>query len=113
MLKETLGNRITEMRKNKGLSQAALGRLVGKSGDVIGRYERGTMSPSIEVVFKLAEALEISIDYLTGKTAIELDNQMLKRLEEIGKMSKEDKSVVYRVVDALIIENNIRNSYKH
>jgi len=48
-----LGDNMMLLRKKKGLSQADLGKLIGTSGDVIGRYERGDISPSIDVLKKL------------------------------------------------------------
>ncbi|MEJ0055084.1 MAG: helix-turn-helix transcriptional regulator [Bacteroidota bacterium] len=52
-----LGDNMMLLRKKKDFSQAELGKLIGTSGDVIGRYERGDISPSIEVVSKIADAL--------------------------------------------------------
>lgn len=78
-----LGENMMLTRKKKGLSQADVGRMIGTSGDVIGRYERGDITPSIDVVSKISDALEVSIDYLIGKTRMELDKQALKRLEDI------------------------------
>jgi transcriptional regulator with XRE-family HTH domain len=43
----TSGQQITVLRKKKGLSQADLGKLVETSGDIIGRYERGEVKPSM------------------------------------------------------------------
>lgn len=48
----TLGEQITTLRKKKGISQADLGKLVETSGDIIGRYERNEVKPSIEVVIR-------------------------------------------------------------
>ena len=41
------------------------------------------MTPSIDVIVKVADALNVSIDYLVGKTTLELDHNVLKRVEEI------------------------------
>jgi transcriptional regulator with XRE-family HTH domain len=38
-----LGDNMMLLRKKKSLSQADLGKLIGTSGDVIGRYERATL----------------------------------------------------------------------
>ena len=65
----TLGEHITLLRKKKGLSQADLGKAVGTSGDIIGRYERDEVKPSIEVVIKIADTLEaVSYTHLTLPT---------------------------------------------
>ena len=87
------------LRKKKKLSQSALGKMIGTSGDIIGRYERGIMTPSVDVVMKIADVLEVSIDFLVGKTSLELDKQTLKRIEAIAELSKEDKTFVLRMID--------------
>ena len=84
---------MTAMRKKKGLSQADLGKAIGTSGDMIGIYERDEVKPSIEVAVKIADALDISLDYLVGKTKMELDADALRRLEDIAALSDENKSL--------------------
>ena len=100
----TLGDNIMLLRKKKSLSQAALGKIIGTSGDVIGRYERGDISPSIDVVSKIAEALEVSIDYLVGKTKIKLDTKIIQRIEEIESLNQDAKNFVLRVLDMALRE---------
>lgn len=90
------------MRKKKGLSQAELGKLVETSGDIIGRYERGEVKPSIEVVVRLADALGTSLDYLAGRTELELDRGTIKRLEDIERLPQTDKEHILYALDALI-----------
>ncbi len=107
----TIGEHIMILRKQKGLSQSDLGEQLGTSGDIIGRYERALMSPSIEVVIKLADALDVSIDYLVGNTRLQLDKPMLKRLEDIGSLPKENREYVFGVVDALIRDLKARKAY--
>ncbi len=51
--------RLAQRRKEKGLSRDQLGKLVGTSGPIIGRYERAEMKPSIELAAKVAEVLEV------------------------------------------------------
>jgi len=77
-----LGDNVTLIRKKKGLSQADLGKLIGTSNDVIGRYGIGDINPSIDVVTNIAEALEVSLDYLVGKTKIVMDKETVDRLKD-------------------------------
>mgnify|MGYP001580270174 CR=1 FL=1 len=58
------GQRILTLRKQRGWSQPELGKQVGTSGAIIGRYERGDITPSIEVAKKLADAFGVTLDYL-------------------------------------------------
>ena len=95
------------IRKQKGLSQGELGKQVGTSGDILGRYERGVITPSIDVIIKIADTLEVSIDYLVGKTSLELDNTILRRIEEVSKMSEKDKEHVFSLLDAFIAKTKL------
>ncbi len=99
------------LRKKKGLSQGELGRAVGTSGDIVGRYERDEVKPSIEVAVKLADALEVSLDFLVGKTDTELDRAVLKRIEELAKLPAEAKDQVYMVMDALVRDFKAKQAY--
>ena len=107
-----LGHNIAVLRKKKKLSQNDLGKMIGTSGDILGRYERDEVKPSIEVVIKIADVLKVSIDYLVGKTSLELDNVTIKRIEEISKLPDTDKNQVYMVIDALIRDFKTRQAYK-
>ena len=99
-----VGNRIKDLRKKKKLSQIELAEIINSAGDVIGRYERGNSSPSIETAIKIAEALDVSLDYLVGKIDIELNHEMLYRLEQVATQPKEEREFIYRMVDFLLQE---------
>lgn len=99
------------IRKKKGLSQADLGRMIGTSGDVVGRYERGDITPSVEVVSKIADALEVSVDYLLGKTTLELDKQALRRLEDISKLPDDNKIFVLNLIDMALRDFKVKKAH--
>lgn len=99
------------IRKKKGLSQADLGKMIGTSGDVVGRYERGDITPSVEVVSKIADALEVSVDYLLGKTKMELDKQALKRLEDISNLPDESKKFVLTLIDMALRDFKVKKAH--
>ncbi len=109
----TLDEHIMLLRKQKGLSQAALGKAIGTSGNVIGRYERNIMTPSIEIIMKIADTLGISIDYLVGKTNLELDNSTLKRIEDIATLSDENKSFIFHMIDMALRDLKTGKAYAH
>lgn len=97
------GEKIISIRKQKKLSQAELGKRAGINGDIVGKYERNEMKPSIETAKKLADALEISLDYLVGEGELKvLDKKTLKRLEDIEKLPDEDKNNIFYTLDNLI-----------
>ena len=104
----TFGERLMSVRKKKKLSQADIGKLIKINGDAYGRYERNEVKPTIEMATKIANALEVSLDYLVGKTELELDNSMLKRVEAVSKMNDEDKGHVFSLLDAFIAKTNMQ-----
>ena len=107
----SLSDNMLLIRKKKGFSQADLGKMIGTSGDVIGRYERGDISPSVEVVSKIADALEVSVDYLLGKTKMEMDKQALKRLEDISNLPDESKRFVLNLIDMALRDFKVKKAH--
>ena len=61
-----LGQRIKQMRENKGYSQVALARKVGVDRALFNKYERAGVQPSNETLVLLATNLETSVDFLLG-----------------------------------------------
>ncbi|MCE1169229.1 MAG: hypothetical protein LWX70_14150 [Sphingobacteriia bacterium] len=51
---------------------------------------------------KIAKALEVSLDYPTGNSDIELDKATLDRVQEVTKLSDKDKEYIFITLDALI-----------
>ena len=106
--------RILMLRKQKGWSQPELARRVGTSGPIIGRYERGEMTPSIEVAKKLADAFGVTLDYLVADRDLPnilQDKEMLQRLEAIAALPEEERLRILSVVDSLIRDFKARQAY--
>lgn len=61
MPKETVGHLIRKERKRQGLTMEQLGKKIGISGSLVGRYERGEENPKIETVERFANALGVLI----------------------------------------------------
>lgn len=102
-------DRLSFARKQKKIRQADLGKMVGTSGDIIGKYERGENTPSIEVAAKIALALDVTIDYLVKDGEYEqVDKETLKRLKEIQQLSPENKDHVFALLDAFIKQTKFK-----
>ncbi len=63
---EKTGLRIKELRTVFGLSQKALAEKIGVAQNTLTQYEKGTSKISLDVLVKLAQILETSVDYLLG-----------------------------------------------
>lgn len=60
---------------------------------------------------KIAQALEVSLDYLVGNTDIEIDKFTLDRIQEINKLSDENKEHIFITLDALIRDFKNKQAY--
>ncbi len=106
--------RIEELRTSKGWSQGELAKKFGTSAAIVGRYERGGSTPSIEVARKIADALEVTLDYMTdpeSKLDAVRDQEMLGRLNRIAALPDDDRTRIIELVDALIRDSNARAAY--
>lgn len=108
-----IGNRIIELRKQKGWSQTQLAKAIEASRDMIGKYERNDNLPSIEVAFKLADVFEVSVDYLLGKGKhASYDNETIKRLEDIETLDQQTRTTLFKVIDTFLRDSKARLAYK-
>ena len=103
----TFGERLASVRKKRKMSQAEVGKLININGDAYGRYERNEVNPTVEMATKIANALGVSLDFLVGKTDIELDDSLLMRLEAVSNMSDKDKDYVFTLLDAFIAKTRL------
>lgn len=60
-----IGNRISEARKEKNLSQAQLAQLLSVSSQAVGKWERGESMPDIITFNRLAEVLGVDLNYFS------------------------------------------------
>lgn len=63
-IKEEFGLRVKSLRKNNGMSQNELAEKSGLNRPYISGIEQGKRNVSLEVIEKLAEALEVKINLL-------------------------------------------------
>ena len=79
----SFGAKLKEARSNKHLRQSDLGKIVGVSGQVISNLERGyTTGSSPEMIKKLADALDVSTEFLTSDSNISDKYELTKRDEK-------------------------------
>ena len=66
--KDFFKNRLKELRKEKGPTQAQVGIATGSGERNYQRFEAGENFPSAENLCALADYFEVSLDYLMGRT---------------------------------------------
>ncbi|KAF1079095.1 MAG: hypothetical protein GQF41_4594 [Candidatus Rifleibacterium amylolyticum] len=105
------GKRLTRLRKAKGLTQTELAEKTGVTQRVIAYYEADDAQPPGAILIDLADALEITVDELLGRTKIEKplmsaqNARLLKRLQRIENLPTADKRTVFKILDALLAQH--------
>lgn len=105
------GERLLKARKDRKMSQDELAKSLGVHAPIIGRYERGEVNPSIEVAAKIADTLEVSLDYLVGNADLELDASMINRIQDIQQLNGDDKDHLLVMIDAFLRDAKTRKAY--
>ncbi|MBI5373718.1 MAG: helix-turn-helix transcriptional regulator [Sphingobacteriales bacterium] len=106
------GKIMADLRKEKGWNQTELATNSGVSREMIGKYERGEAVPSIEAAKKIADAFEVSLDYLVGEGInVAFDKRTLKRLQDIHKLDADTQEKLFFFIDTVIRDNKARKAY--
>lgn len=104
-LRHIIGERIRDIRKQKGLSQEELAERAGLHPTYIGQLERGEKSATIDSLEKVTAALEITFEELFRhvQPSTELnDNTILSRIiNKLNMIGEENQKVVLNIISAL------------
>ncbi len=107
-----LGERIKALRSEAGLSQAELAEQVGGDGRQISRYENGRITPSLDALARIAQALNISLDHLVfddiDRRPLHTPNNALDgRLAHIAELPEADQQALLDHLDALLTRTRL------
>ena len=114
----TFSNRLTELRKSRGISQKELANYIDVSPSLVGMYEQGRRKPSFEILEAIADYFNVNIDTLYGKDEFDFpyyedpdvseyaqaikDNPNLRLLFDASKdRSKDDIDFVVTMIENL------------
>ncbi|HOC96051.1 MAG TPA: helix-turn-helix domain-containing protein [Bacteroidales bacterium] len=110
----SFSERLKKARLEKGYSKSDLAKEINVHYSQIGRYEEKGAQPSADILAKLANALEVTSDFLMNGTSEDLadssltDKELLNQFKMIEKMTEEKKSVVKIFLDAFITKDKIK-----
>jgi len=91
-----LGFRIAALRKQAGMNQAELARLLQVSPSAVGMYEQGRREPSAQMLLTLAQIFGVSVDYLlTGSqdpdSRGKLETMVTRRIQAADQVLRDRK----------------------
>ncbi|MGO9409585.1 MAG: helix-turn-helix domain-containing protein [Spirochaetia bacterium] len=95
--RETTGQRLSRLRKERGLTQKELAEKIGVGPTIISDYETGRLMFNGEMVARLAIALSVSADTILGlkqtttQTEATPSVRILRRLKKISTLPPQKK----------------------
>lgn len=109
----SLRERVHDLRKEHGWSQGELADKVGVDPAQISRYENGRITPSADVVVRIAETFDVSTDYLLVDDAPRRpfrrgDEALGERLAHLAELSADDLTLVLSFIDALVTKTRLK-----
>ena len=110
-----LAEKIKMLRKKKKISQGQLAEAVGINAAHLSRLENDKYQPSMPVIKKMAEVLEVTVDYLLSEEneavpEIKIRNKPLaERVKLIDSLDEEDQSALIRVIDSMLTKKKMRD----
>ncbi len=104
-----LNFRLKELREEKGITQQALADVLCCSQQTINSYENRGSQPDVEMLSKIADYFDTSVDYLIGRSDVRYsfltsEDDRFTRLEKdvvenIDRLPKEMKESVLMIID--------------
>jgi len=114
---KTISERITFLRKQKGLSQNELAEKIGISKAQMSRYTAKGVQPSANVLLKLADVFSVSVDYIlngdTDNKALSYlsHTEVIQQFKEVDKLPQNERENIINVVAALLRDYKARQAY--
>ncbi|EKR62714.1 DNA-binding helix-turn-helix protein [Leptospira weilii str. 2006001853] len=115
---DALAKNLKIYRKKKNWSQTELAKNAGTTLTHINRLETGKSNPSIEIVQKIAAALEVSIDDLVSTKddnhkEVKFESQAFyEKIKLLDTFSEEERSAVNVVIDSILTKKKMLNLLK-
>lgn len=112
-----LGKRIQELRKKNNLTQQELAKRISISHPQIVRYEKKDVQPPADVLSRMADVFNVSIDYLVNGNKSDKveqtlkDAELIKQFKQLDQLPEDEKKSILKVLSALIRDFNARQAY--
>ena len=104
----SIGKNIAKFRKSKGLTQEALGEMLGVTNQAVSKWESEVSMPDIMLLPQIAAALGITLDDLFAKRTVNI-SQSDSHVFDMDAIHNFPKNEQAAIVDALYHQTNLVN----
>lgn len=97
------GEFIFKLRKQKKLTQSQLGEKLGVSDKAVSKWENGAAKPSVDMLYKLAEFFNVSVDELVSGKLVEDKKSQIIIKEKVLKKKKPTMKILISLAVAVVL----------
>ena len=105
------GQRLRQARQERGLTGPDLATQLGVERSAIPHYERGSRFPSVPVLEKLAEILQVSLDWLLlGEHSTEQefhDKELAAYLQKLDRLDARERALVKVFLESMLARQEL------
>lgn len=110
--------RMKELRKEKGWKQVDLAEKADIDKNMISYYENEKYVPSADALIKIAEAFDVSIDYLLiddiqkkplRQDIDKIDSEIIDLLRNFNKLPVTEKESIKHIIESLVTKNQVKD----
>jgi transcriptional regulator with XRE-family HTH domain len=114
VLRKEFGARLKVLRKQKNWAQKELAAKVAIRFQQLNKYESGLNIPPAEMLVKLADALDVTVDFLLTGNPVEdsplASSRLFKRFQVLERLASDDQELVIKVIDAMIAKQRMESA---
>lgn len=109
----TLGEKIVQLRKQNRWGQQDLCTKIGIKPTHLSRIENGKSQPSADLLYKIAKAFGVTMDFLFNEDAEEptpvtiKDKTLASKLELIEQLNSDEKQTIINVIDSMLTKKKM------
>lgn len=101
-LRKQVGGRLKELREARGLTQAQLAHLLGKSWETISNFERGKTLPSLVTLEQVAGVLGLSMrEFFDDRPVQRSTGQLDALMAQMATLSEKERSLVLELAKTI------------
>lgn len=115
----TVGEKIKQLRKDKGLQQKTVATDVGLDQSNYNKVENGKREPSVEVLQKLSVILGVTVDELLNPdnkqqpTPVTVEDKTVsEKIRLVEQLEEEDKNVIYKMLDTMLTKKKFQDFFQ-
>ena len=93
-----VGGKLKTFRNSLRLNQSQFAKAIGSTQQCISNYERGISEPSLEVLLRITETFNTSLDELLGDSHNKIDRELIDLLSKMPESKKKLSKIILETI---------------